>query len=142
MRQLGVQQLVAYCLNPSCRHEGLIDVSKYPAHTEVPSFALKVVCAKCGSRGRHIDVRPNWKEQPGEPDALAPPLARRACPNADRAASYRPSPASGQEGLRRRCWRACADLGSDALGVSILPARADVEALVGLPSIAPMGRAS
>jgi len=22
------------------------------------------VCAKCGVRGRHIDVRPNWKEQP------------------------------------------------------------------------------
>jgi len=24
----------------------------------------KAVCAKCGARGRHIDVRPNWKEQP------------------------------------------------------------------------------
>jgi hypothetical protein len=28
------------------------------------SFANKAVCAKCGARGRHIDVRPNWKEQP------------------------------------------------------------------------------
>jgi hypothetical protein len=64
MRQLGVQRLVAYCLNPSCRHEGLIDVSKYPDDVEVPSFGRKVVCAKCGARGRHIDVRPNWKEQP------------------------------------------------------------------------------
>ena len=64
MRQLGVQLLVAYCLNPACRHEGLIDVSKYPEDTEVPWFANKVVCAKCGARGRHIDVRPNWKEQP------------------------------------------------------------------------------
>jgi hypothetical protein len=63
MRRLGVQRLVAYCLTPSCRHEGLIDVSKYPDDTEVPSFASKVVCAKCGARGRHIDVRPNWKEQ-------------------------------------------------------------------------------
>jgi hypothetical protein len=27
-------------------------------------FATNVVCAKCGARGRHIDVRPNWKEQP------------------------------------------------------------------------------
>jgi hypothetical protein len=27
----------------------------------VPFFAEKVVCAKCGGRGRHIDVRPNWK---------------------------------------------------------------------------------
>jgi hypothetical protein len=31
MRELGVQRLVAYCLNPSCRHEGLIDVWKYRA---------------------------------------------------------------------------------------------------------------
>jgi hypothetical protein len=30
MRHLGVRRLVAYCLNPSCRHEGLIDVSKFP----------------------------------------------------------------------------------------------------------------
>jgi hypothetical protein len=44
--------------------QGLIDVSKYPDDTEVPSFAGKAVCAKCGARGRHIDVRPNWKEQP------------------------------------------------------------------------------
>jgi hypothetical protein len=71
MRELGVQRLVAYCLNPSCRHEGLIEVSKYPADTEVPSFARKVACAKCGSRGRHIDVRPNWKEQPTQPSLTA-----------------------------------------------------------------------
>jgi hypothetical protein len=64
MRRLGVQRLVAHCLNPSCRHEGLIDVSKFADDAEVPSFARKVVCAKCGSRDRHIDVRPNWKEQP------------------------------------------------------------------------------
>jgi hypothetical protein len=64
MRDLGVQRLVAHCLNPKCLHEGLIDVSEYPADTEVPSFARKTVCAKCGARGRHIDVRPNWKEQP------------------------------------------------------------------------------
>jgi hypothetical protein len=42
-------------------------VSKYPEDTEVPWFARKVVCAKCGARGRHIDVRPNWKEQPTQP---------------------------------------------------------------------------
>jgi hypothetical protein len=41
----------------------LIDVSKFPDDTEVPSFARMVVCAKCGARGRHIDVRQNWKEQ-------------------------------------------------------------------------------
>jgi hypothetical protein len=27
MRALGVQNLVAYCLNDACRHQGLIDVS-------------------------------------------------------------------------------------------------------------------
>jgi hypothetical protein len=48
MRGLGVQRLVACCLHPSCRHEGLIDVSKYPDDIEVPSFGRKVVCAKCG----------------------------------------------------------------------------------------------
>jgi hypothetical protein len=64
MRHLGVQRLVATCLKDACRHQGLIDVSKYPADTEMPWFANKVVCAKCGARGRHIDVRPNWKEQP------------------------------------------------------------------------------
>jgi hypothetical protein len=57
MRALSVQRLVAHCLNPSCLHEGLIDVSKFVDDAEVPSFAGKVVCAKCGARGRHIDVR-------------------------------------------------------------------------------------
>jgi len=31
---------------------------------EVPAFSKKIVCAKCRARGRHIDVRPNWKEPP------------------------------------------------------------------------------
>ena len=30
--------LVAYCLNGACRHQALIDVSNYPAETEVPYF--------------------------------------------------------------------------------------------------------
>jgi hypothetical protein len=38
-------------------------VSKYADDVEVPSFAAKAVYAKCGARGRHIDFRPNWKEQ-------------------------------------------------------------------------------
>jgi hypothetical protein len=42
-------------------------VSKFADDVEVPFFAAKVVCAKCGARGRHIDVRPNWKEQPTLP---------------------------------------------------------------------------
>jgi hypothetical protein len=64
MREPGVQRLVASCLNDACRHTALIDVSNYPAETEVPSFGRRVVCAECGSRGNKIDVRPNWKEQP------------------------------------------------------------------------------
>src|SRR5580704_3251155 len=46
MRRLGVQRLLASCLNDACRHEGLIDVSGYPADTEVPWFRTRVVCAK------------------------------------------------------------------------------------------------
>jgi predicted dinucleotide-binding enzyme len=47
MRHPGVHHLVATCLNDACRHQGLIDVSKYPDDVEVPSFASKIVCAKC-----------------------------------------------------------------------------------------------
>jgi hypothetical protein len=50
MRELGVQRLVASCLNDACRRTALIDVSSYPAETEVPSFGRRVVCAKCGSK--------------------------------------------------------------------------------------------
>jgi hypothetical protein len=45
----------------------LIDVWSYPAETEIPYFKAHVVCAKCGSRGNKIDVRPNSKEQPTQP---------------------------------------------------------------------------
>jgi hypothetical protein len=38
MRQLGVQRLLASCLNDACRHTALIDVSSYPVDTEVPWF--------------------------------------------------------------------------------------------------------
>ena len=48
MRRQGVHHLIAYCLNDSCRHQALIDVSKYPGDTPVPWFGSKVVCAKCG----------------------------------------------------------------------------------------------
>jgi hypothetical protein len=67
MRHLGVHHLIATCLTDACRHQGLIDVSKYPDDTEVPSLASKVVCAKCGAHGRYIDVRPNWKERADGP---------------------------------------------------------------------------
>ena len=53
MRAMGVKRLIAYCLNPICRHEGLIDVSQHPDDVEVPSFAKKVICKKCGARSAH-----------------------------------------------------------------------------------------
>jgi hypothetical protein len=58
MRALGVKRLVAYCLNPSCRHEGLIEVFSYPLETQITYFS-KRVCARCGARGRHIEIRPD-----------------------------------------------------------------------------------
>jgi hypothetical protein len=62
MRELGVQRLIASCLNDACRHTALIDVFSYPAGTEVPWFGRRAICGKCGSK--RVDVRPNWKEQP------------------------------------------------------------------------------
>jgi hypothetical protein len=61
MRKLGVQNLIASCLNEACRHSALIDVSNYPADTDVPSFGRRAVCGKCS--GKRVDVRPNWKGQ-------------------------------------------------------------------------------
>ena len=57
MRDLGVRGLIASCLNDACRHMALIDVSNYPAETEVPSFRPRMKCGKCG--GGNIDARPN-----------------------------------------------------------------------------------
>jgi transposase len=65
MRRQGVHHLIAYCLNDSCKHQALIDVSSYPGDTSVPWFRRKVKCAKCGARGNRIDARPNWKKAPG-----------------------------------------------------------------------------
>jgi hypothetical protein len=62
MRELGVHRLIATCLNDACRHTALIEVSGYPAETEVPSFQRRAKCGKCGAK--QVDVRPNWKEQP------------------------------------------------------------------------------
>jgi len=35
MCELGVYHLIAFCRNNACRHQALIDVSKYPDETEV-----------------------------------------------------------------------------------------------------------
>jgi hypothetical protein len=41
MRELGVQRLIASCLNDACRHTALIDVSSYPAETPGPPFVRR-----------------------------------------------------------------------------------------------------
>jgi hypothetical protein len=64
MRELGVQRLLISCLNHACRHDALLDVSSYPAETEIPSFHPRMKCGKCS--GKNVDVRPNWKEQPSQ----------------------------------------------------------------------------
>jgi hypothetical protein len=56
-----VQRLLISCLNHACRHEALLDVSKYWADTAIPSFIPGMRCSQCG--GERVDLRPNWKEQ-------------------------------------------------------------------------------
>jgi len=58
MRENGVGSVVAICAN---RHEGVLDVQRWPADTPVPDIGLKLRCSACG--GRDIDTRPNWSEQ-------------------------------------------------------------------------------
>ena len=36
MRRQGVHSLIAYCLNDACRHQAVIDVSRYPGDIPVP----------------------------------------------------------------------------------------------------------
>jgi hypothetical protein len=68
MREQGVRDLIAFCLDDACRHQAIIDVSSYPADTPVPWFRSKIKCAKCGARGHRIDVRPNWALMHLRPD--------------------------------------------------------------------------
>jgi len=56
--------LAVYCLNPSCRHRAVFSADDYPDEMPVPSFQTRLKCSKCGAKGRQLDVRPNWKEQP------------------------------------------------------------------------------
>jgi hypothetical protein len=59
MREQGVHHLIAFCLHDACRHQAMIDVSKYPGETPVPWFRTKVKCGKCGRSGR-------WVERPAK----------------------------------------------------------------------------
>jgi hypothetical protein len=44
MRELGVRNLIASCLNDACRHTALVDVFSYAAETEIPYFKSRVIC--------------------------------------------------------------------------------------------------
>jgi len=59
MSALGVRRLLVSCRNNSCGRETLLDVSRYPAGTEIPAFARRLACDRCG---RNVDVRPNWQD--------------------------------------------------------------------------------
>jgi predicted DNA-binding ribbon-helix-helix protein len=67
MRELGVQRLIASCLNDACRHTALIDVWSYPAETEVPYFSRNVSAPSAATEGTRIDVRSNWSFVPSPP---------------------------------------------------------------------------
>ena len=66
MRALGVQRLFASCLNDACRHLALIDVWSYAGETEFRTLQQGGL-RKMRQPGRHIDVRPNWKEHRRHP---------------------------------------------------------------------------
>ena len=40
MRELGVQHLIASCLNDACRHQALIEVSSCSDDVKMPSLRL------------------------------------------------------------------------------------------------------
>jgi hypothetical protein len=61
LRQLGVRGLLVCCVNSQCRHEATLGVDDHADEIELPSFAPRMVCNKCGGK---VDVRPNWKEMP------------------------------------------------------------------------------
>ena len=81
MRELGVQRLIAPCINDACRHTALIDVSISPADTEVrlpgacevrqrqagrraPKMEKSSACASQGS-ALHLDSdRNRWGNRP------------------------------------------------------------------------------
>jgi hypothetical protein len=75
-RRQGGRNLMAYCLNDSCRHQGIIDVSEYSGDTPVPWFRSKVKCAKCGARNNRIDVQTGKRRRARSPTGAVD----RPCP--------------------------------------------------------------
>jgi hypothetical protein len=55
MRELGVQNLIASCLNDACRHQAADRRVELSGRDRVRSFKSRVKCGKCGGRGNKID---------------------------------------------------------------------------------------
>ena len=71
-----MHHLICYCLNDACRHQALIDVSSYPAETEVPWFK---------SPGEMRQVRRAWQQDRRTPELEgAAGTADEACGMSDR----------------------------------------------------------
>jgi hypothetical protein len=87
MRKQGVQRLIAFCLNDSCRHQAIIDVSKYPAprsrgsepRSNAPNAALAAtwpVAAWVGVTGARYATRSAARGTENvSPSGRYPPLA-------------------------------------------------------------------
>jgi hypothetical protein len=58
LRELGVRELYALCLNPSCGHEITFNADDYGADTKLSWFRPRMICARCGDR--RLDVQPNF----------------------------------------------------------------------------------
>ena len=82
MRELGVQRLIASCLNDACRHQGLVDVSGYAADTEVLSREVRQVRRprKQDRRTAQLERAAGADEADREGVPLNAPLARRYHP--------------------------------------------------------------
>ena len=67
MRHLGVHRLVASCLRDACRHQGLIDVSKYPDVVCQQGRVRQVRCASPHRRAAKLERtaatrEPDWQD--------------------------------------------------------------------------------
>ena len=51
LRQLGVRGLLVICVDPKCRREATMSVDDYADAIELPSFAPRMVCSRCGGKG-------------------------------------------------------------------------------------------
>ena len=60
MRENSVRSISVSCVD--CLHATDISVDMFPGHIEVPSFAYRMRCGRCGSK--RVNVRPAWHTRP------------------------------------------------------------------------------